>query len=1000
MTPRHNSFLGEAFRTGTTGSRVAAAVSAVVVLALAIGAGVGLTGPLAIFVGLVAFIVIGAGMEVQKRRRLREQAFVGGGPRAYPYVDPITDFGIHPWLGGDSESELPSFVKRRAMEEALEGLREQRFVILTGPEESGKSRLAYEAAMKSSPLALVAREAPRQGDDPLIALMNDRRGFKVMQEDQVLLLTDLGVRLNERAVSGESIREWLERNPTISVIATLDSEDLAEIEKGGRPVMNEMKNLKQQARVVPVRGRLAAEELEDAAEKFPQVSPEQLPTLTKYLAGGPLLQEVLEEAEHERSLAYGIVCAVADWRRAGMRTAAPLEFVRKVALHLQQDQTADFDEEMAWALEARGPSAALIYGVEGEEGPGYVPDNIVVGVFDERRPRRKVDEFTWRAVKSTIQGRLGEGGADETQVAADLLTVGEAALAQGQPEAAYRVLAAVSVFGDLEQQRRAVELITSDHETALVESRRGDGIIQRLKPVKRLAEGRRFKAGKPLLGSSNSDDSQIIAWIYRRHTMRNFLRILVLGLADMFSTALGLFVGLGIRALLSDDFGPFTPGGEVRGAFISLWAAVTLFVFASARLYRKEGPRARISGIAAAVFAFVAFGFVVTVTEGFNVGVAILTVVGGGLFAAGLDFLLRFAYDQVSRHWVWNHGLETRTLLIGSPPNVAVVERALPAMSRPSMVVGYLVGNVTTEDEFDVLPEASSLGSSDDLRVVASREGVGRVIIVDPDMNPAERQKLADRCHELGLPVEAVASIADIRIGSGAYILGQPLILIPMFPLWQRNTWFFVKRSLDFIVALLLLVLLSPLLAVVTLLVRLEGRPVLVHTWRAGLGGEPFYMYRFRTGIGERRSKLDLLEPESLPPVARSRLGRFLRSHGIDELPQLFNILRGHMSLVGPRPLELSHHVRLSEFDLLRYVVKPGATGPWQVCSRSSLTYSELTGMDMAYLRRWSIFTDLEILVRTAKFVLTGRKSVPSIERQEPEPKGGLGETLGAPASI
>jgi lipopolysaccharide/colanic/teichoic acid biosynthesis glycosyltransferase len=979
LSENRATFLREVFTAGKAGSRGVAGALALVALVLAVATGVGLAGPLGVVAALCLFIVVGSVMELQKRRHLREIAFVGRDP--LPYLDPIEDFGIHPWVGGGAESELPPFVERRAMSSLLDGLARKRFVILTGPDESGKSRLAYEAALKSSQIALVARSAPRQGDDPLIQLMNDRRGFMAMQEDQILFLTDLGVRLSAGAISGESIRVWLDRNPRISVIATLASDDLDVIEESGRSVVDEMRKLKRAAAVVPVLGRLVREELDEAGEKFPQLDRSQLQTLTKFLAAGPPLHGILEVAKEERPLGYHIVCAVADWRRAGIRRPAPLAFVREVAQGLAGDEGDDFTAELAWALEDRESSAALIYEVEVGDEVGYVPDNIVAGLFDHQWSGREIKRSTWEAIQKAIETGVGTSSLSPTQVADDLLAIGQAALAYEQPVVAYRALAAVSDFGDPTQQRRAVDLVTSDREAPLINSRRGDGIIQRLKPVKTLAEGRRFKSGKPLLGSDSSEDGWVFPWIYRRNTIRNFLRVVVLGVVDVLSTGVGLFVGLGIRARLAGEAAPIPPDTGVTGAFIALWAAVTIFVFASARLYRKEVPRARIAGIAAAVLAFATFGFVTTVAEGFNVLDALLAAVGGGFWAFALDFVFRFAYDEVSRKWVWNHGLETRTLLFGSPAKAAAVERALRDMSRPSDVIGYLA-DVDVEEDFEILPVAPLLGNSDDLALVAARHGVGRVIIADPTMEPAQRQRLADRCHGLGLAVEAVASNADIRGGSGSYLLGQPLILMPLLPLWQRNTWFFIKRMLDVIIALALLVLLSPFLLLVALLVRLEGKPVLVHTWRPGLGGESFHMYRFRTGIGEHRSRMNLLDEEDTMTVERTKFGTFLRSHGIDELPQLINVLRGHMSLVGPRPLELNNHVRLSDLDLLRYVVRPGATSPWQVCSRTSLTYSELTAMDMAYLRRWSVFIDLEILLRTTRLVIFGRgEGVPAIER-------------------
>ncbi len=989
MPESRPTILGELFAAGLSGNRVLASLVAAFVLALTIGTGVGLAGPLAVVVGLILFVLVGTALEIRSVRRLRKRALVGGVP--LDYLDPIDDFDIHPWLGGGPESELPEFVERRALKQALKGLAERRFVVLTGPPESGKSRLAYEAVSRAGEIAIVARPASSHGEDPLIALMNKPHGFMAMQEKQVLLLTDLGARLTAGLISGESIREWLDQHPRISVIAILGSKDLAEIEAARKPVVSEMRKLKKEAVVVPVLSRLFAEELEDARAKFSQVDPEQLPQLTKYLAGGMPLHEVLESAETERPLGYGIVCAVADWRRAGNRRPAPFEFVRDVALKLAGDVTASFSEEMAWALEPHGPAAALIYRVESDGEKGLAPDNIVVGLFDERQSLRPIASETWQAVQGAIEGRIEEVG--KAEVAAELLSHADAALARERPDIAHPVLDVAARLGDSAQQRQAVDIVMSDRETPLVESRRGDGVIQRLKPVKRLAEGRRYVAGRAMLGGATGE-GWVIAWIYRQHALRSLVRILLLALADIASTAVGLFVGLTIRAALSDTPNPIASESGVSGSFVALWAAVTVFVFASTRLYRKEMPRARIAGIAAALFAFVVFGLVVSLAEGVNVGVSVLTVAGGGLVAFSLDFVFRYAYDEVSRKWVRDRGLEARTLLVGSAEQVVAVERALKDMSRPSRMIGYLEDASIQEEEDDkdeeeedvLIPEAPMLGGIDDLRMVSSKHGVGRVVIADTDMPPAERQDLADRCHELGLPVEAIASVADIRGGGGVYIVGQPLVLLALLPLWQRNTWFFIKRTVDFVASLVLITILSPLLGLVALAVLLlEGRPVVVRSWRPGLGGDPFHMYRFRTAIDELSSRIDLLDDEPDHRVERTWLGNFLRDRGIDELPQLFNILRGHMSLVGPRPLELSNHVRLSDLDLLRYVVRPGATGPWQVCSRKFLSYAELTSMDMAYLRRWTIFTDLEILARTAMLVLFGRDAVPAIDlRGEP----------------
>jgi sugar transferase EpsL len=177
-----------------------------------------------------------------------------------------------------------------------------------------------------------------------------------------------------------------------------------------------------------------------------------------------------------------------------------------------------------------------------------------------------------------------------------------------------------------------------------------------------------------------------------------------------------------------------------------------------------------------------------------------------------------------------------------------------------------------------------------------------------------------------------------------------------------------LKRLLDFLTAALLLLVLAPLLLVLSLLVRYKlGRPVLFRQPRPGLGGRIFTIYKFRTMTDERDAFGDLLpEAERL-----TSFGQWLRSTSLDELPELVNVLRGEMSLVGPRPLHVAYLERYTPFQARRHEVRPGITGLAQVEGRNLLAWEERFRLDVWYVDHRSPGLDLSILLRTIARVVT-----------------------------
>ena len=172
----------------------------------------------------------------------------------------------------------------------------------------------------------------------------------------------------------------------------------------------------------------------------------------------------------------------------------------------------------------------------------------------------------------------------------------------------------------------------------------------------------------------------------------------------------------------------------------------------------------------------------------------------------------------------------------------------------------------------------------------------------------------------------------------------------------------YIKRSIDFVLSLIAIIILSPVLAIVALLVRIKlGGPVFFKQKRPGLNEKVFTMYKFRTMTDERDSEGELLPDE----VRLTKFGKTLRSTSLDELPELFNILKGDMAIVGPRPLLVQYLPLYNEGQHMRHLVRPGITGYAQVNGRNSLRWEEKFELDQEYVARIGIKLDLKVIVKT-----------------------------------
>ena len=277
----------------------------------------------------------------------------------------------------------------------------------------------------------------------------------------------------------------------------------------------------------------------------------------------------------------------------------------------------------------------------------------------------------------------------------------------------------------------------------------------------------------------------------------------------------------------------------------------------------------------------------------------------------------------------------------------------------------------------------SVVGQIKDIAAHLDRKSIDEVVFVAPIAWMEHIEKAIMVCEEVGVQATVVMDYFGMRSAKpqSMDLYGLPLITYSMLP--PNEIALVAKHFFDFALGLALLIVLSPLMLVVAIAIRATSHgPVVFRQTRVGVNGRTFELFKFRTMVADAEKKqADLLHlNEKDGPVFKvkndpriTRIGRLLRRTSIDELPQLINVLKGEMSLVGPRP-PLPAEVRQYErWQRRRLSMKPGITGLWQVSGRSELSFDEWMRLDLAYIDSWSFWADLAIILRTIVVVIRGQ---------------------------
>ena len=313
---------------------------------------------------------------------------------------------------------------------------------------------------------------------------------------------------------------------------------------------------------------------------------------------------------------------------------------------------------------------------------------------------------------------------------------------------------------------------------------------------------------------------------------------------------------------------------------------------------------------------------------------------------------------------------EWRVVLVGS---VGAARGILPTLRAE--VIGRI--SIEREDDSDALP---LLGCLADLESLLLRNPIDQILLVE--WNHAALQRVAACCEELGIPFSVEANFLDLTLAQARLERHSGVDLLTFSTLPSGTIPLAGKRILDIVGAAGLLLLSAPVMLLAAVVIRLEdGGPVLFAQERMGRFGRRFTMYKFRSMVmnaEDARAEVTHLN-EMDGPVFKSsndpritRGGRWLRRLSIDELPQLYNVLRGEMSLVGPRPPLPDEVASYQRWQRRRLSVRPGLTCIWQVSGRNQIDFDTWIRLDLEYIDNWSLLLDIKLLLRTIPVVLTG----------------------------
>jgi exopolysaccharide biosynthesis polyprenyl glycosylphosphotransferase len=443
----------------------------------------------------------------------------------------------------------------------------------------------------------------------------------------------------------------------------------------------------------------------------------------------------------------------------------------------------------------------------------------------------------------------------------------------------------------------------------------------------------------------------------RRAASREALHRRLLSAADVLAASAGLIVVLSLM-------------GETRVDLALAGVPLIVVLFKVAGLYDRDQLRLVRSTLDEAPMLLQLTGLyalVVTILAPALAGEALTPSQIAALWATG------FTATVSSRVIVrWATGLLSaaeRCLVIGDPERAERVRDKIRSSQARAVVVATLPLDAGDIGRWDS-PAA--------VRRIVDDLGLNRIIIVPTMTDDAGIGELIRVAKAAGVQVSVLPRMLDV-VGSAVEfddLDGMTMLGVRPFGLSRSSRM--LKRAFDFASTTVALIAVAPILLAITIAIRLESRgPILFRQVRVGRDGKPFRIFKFRSMVVDAEAQKDGLRElnevgDGMFKITRdprvTRVGAFLRRTSLDEMPQLFNVLCGEMSLVGPRPLVTDEDVQVVGLDRSRLHLTPGMTGPWQILG-SRVPMQEMVGIDYLYVANWSLWEDIKLLLRTVRHV-------------------------------
>jgi exopolysaccharide biosynthesis polyprenyl glycosylphosphotransferase len=463
--------------------------------------------------------------------------------------------------------------------------------------------------------------------------------------------------------------------------------------------------------------------------------------------------------------------------------------------------------------------------------------------------------------------------------------------------------------------------------------------------------------------------------------VRRFTSIAALVLLDLSGLAIGVYAALVFRDLYRGNDPPLWGVlWQQETDWLPFLTVVTVLVFWQAGLY---APRERRTGLGRIVSGL---AIVLLITMAFGLGTGQLEFNTFGFFPTALLLsivligLLRASYEVITSDVLRLAGVRRHVVLVGDGESLAELRRGLGSR-RGGIDYDFL--GIVSDSAAGAKPALPVLGGAADLGRILAELDVDELIVADQGLDEAELMDVADRAHRRGVKVRIAPRTTELLIQRADYVPGQG---VPLFelraPILGGTDWL-VKRAFDLVVSLGFVTLGMPIWLGIAAAIKLTSPgPIFYRDRRVGLHHRQFTMLKFRTmvaGADEQQAELEWAN-EADGPLFKIRddprvtaVGALLRHLSIDEIPQVLNVLRGDMSLVGPRPLRIRDYRQLEDWHRKRDLVLPGMTGLWQISGRSALGFDDLVRLDFFYIENWSIWLDISILAKTVPAVLTRR---------------------------